>query len=107
MKLELFVEQPSIDVKAGIKVKEDTKLKYSNENVEQELKNLVLYTQLKSKGTNGINVYSTVSYIHLSLNEGDILLFDEDRGYYLPSYSVESVEDAISDMESLKGLELS
>lgn len=107
MKLELFVDKPSIDLMEGIKVKEDTEVEYSNENVEQELKNLVLDTLLKSEGTNGINVYSTVSHIHLHLNEGDILLFDENRGYYLPSYPVESIEDAISDIESLRGFELS
>ena len=106
MKHELFVDQPSIDVKPGIKVKKDTELTYSNANVEQVIKGLVLETILNDEGTNGINTYRSKSYIYLTLNEGDILLFDENRGYYMPTYPVESIEDAIGDIESLRGLEL-
>lgn len=106
MKHELFVEQPNIDVKEGIKVTKETELKYSNNTVEQELKDLVLETILTDAGTNGVNTYESKSYLRINLNEGDILLFDETRGYYMPPYPMESIEDAISDMESLRGMEL-
>ena len=106
MKHELFVEQPSIDLLVGIRVTKDTELTYNNEKVEQELKNLVLETMLEDEGTNGINAYKSKSCIHINLNEGDILLFDENRGYYMPPYPVESIDDAISDIESLRGMEL-
>jgi hypothetical protein len=106
MKHELFVEQPNIDLKKGIKVTKETKLKYSNDKVEQELNELVLETMLQEEGTNGINTYSSKSYLLINLNEGDILLFDENRGYYMPPYPVESIEDAINDIESLRGLAL-
>ena len=106
MKHELFVEQPNIDLKKGIKVTKETKFKYSNERVEQELNDLVLETMLEEEGTNGINTYKSKSYLRINLNEGDVLLFDENRGYYMPPYPVESIEDAISDIESLRGITL-
>lgn len=106
IKHELFVEQPNIDLKKGVKVTKETELTYSNDKVEQELKNLVLETMLEEEGTNGVNTYTSKSYLRINLNDGDILLFDESRGYYMPPYPVESIDDAISDIESLRGVEL-
>lgn len=106
MKHELFVEQPDISLKKGIKITKEIKLTYKNEKVEQELKDLKLETYIEDEGTNGINSYTSKSYIKINLNEGDVLLFDENRGYYMPTYPVESIEDAISDIESLRGLTL-
>lgn len=103
MKRELFVEQPNINVMIGIKVTKDTETTYKSDKVEQSLKDLVLETILEDEGTNGFNSYKSKSYLQLQLNEGDIILFDEKRGYYMPSYAVESIDDAISDIESLRG----
>ena len=105
MKHQLFVEQPSIDLKVGIKVTKETSLTFKNDKVEQELKDLTLETMLEEEGSNGINSYSSKSYIRINLNEGDILLFDEKRGYYMPTFPVETIDDAISDIESLRGVE--
>lgn len=107
MKHELFVEQPNIEVKKGILVTKDTELTYKNDKVEQVLKDLKLETILEDEGTNGINTYKSKSYISISLNGGEALLFDENRGYYMPPYPMERIEDAISDIESLRGMELS
>ena len=101
MKHELFVEQPSIELKEGIKVTKETELSYKNDKVEQVLKDLVLKTILRDEGTNGLNTYKSDSYVTIYLNEGDILLFHEERGYYMPPYPVESIDDAISDINSL------
>ena len=101
MKHELFVEQPVLDLKEGIKVTEETELLYKNEKVEQVLKGLVLETILDDAGSNGINTYKSKSYLSINLNPGDILLFDEQRGYYMPPYPVTSIDDAISDITSL------
>ena len=106
MKHELFVEQPNIELMKGIKVTKDTELTYNHEKVEQVLKNLILETILDSEGSNGINTYKSKSYISINLNDGDILLFDEERGYYLPPYPVSTIEDAISDITSLKDITL-
>ena len=106
MKHELFVEQPNIELKEGIYVTKDTELTYKNDKVEQTLKDLTLETILTDEGTNGINAYKSKSHISISLNGGEVLLFDEKRGYYMPPYPMERVEDAISDLDSLKGLKL-
>ena len=104
MKHELFVEQPVLDLKEGIKVTAETELLYKNDKVEQVLKDLVLETILDDQGSNGINTYKSKSYLSINLNPGDILLFDEQRGYYMPPYPVTSIDDAISDINSLDTL---
>lgn len=102
---KLFVEQPNLELKVGIQVTKDMELTYKNEKVEQVLKDLKLETILEEEGTNGINVYKSKTYLSIELNEGDILLFDEGRGYYMPRYPMRTISDAISDIESLKDLE--
>ena len=104
MKHELFVDQPSIELKEGIKVSAETELSYKNAKVQQELKNLVLTTNLTEEGSNGFNTYQSKSEVIITLNAGDILLFHEERGYYLPPYPVESIDDAISDICSLNDI---
>lgn len=104
MKHELFVEQPVLDLKEGIRVSEDTELLYKNETVEQVLKDLVLETIKDDAGSNGINTYTSKSYLRINLNPGDILLFDEARGYYMSPYPMRSIDDAICDICSLEDL---
>lgn len=104
MKHEIFVEQPVLDLKEGIKVCRDTALSYKNDHVEQVLEDLKLETILDEEGSNGFNSYKSKSYLSIRLNKGDILLFDEQRGYYMPSIPVCSVEDAVADITSLKSL---
>ena len=104
MRHELFVDQPVLDLKEGIRVTRETELLYKNEKVEQVLKDLVLETILDDAGSNGINTYKSKSYLSINLNPGDILLFDEHRGYYMPPYPVTSIDDAISDITSLSDI---
>ena len=104
MKLELFVEQPDINLMAGIKVHKETDIKYTNEKVTQTLRDLVLYTTMTDEGIRGLNSYKSTSNIELQLNEGDILLFSEERGYYMPHCPVESIDDAISDICALSSV---
>lgn len=104
MRHELFVEQPVLDLKEGIKVTRETELSYKNDKVEQVLKDLVLESILDDAGSNGINTYKSKSYLSINLNPGDILLFDEQRGYYMPSYPVTTIDDAISDISALSDI---
>ena len=101
---KLFVEQPNLELKVGIQVTKETELTYKHDNVEQVLKDLKLETILDETGSNGINTYHSKSYLEIQLNEGDILLFDENRGYYMPKYPMSTIEDAISDIESLRDI---
>lgn len=102
---QYFVEQVNLDLKVGITVKKNTELTYKSNKVEQVLKDLKLETIIDDEGRSGINTYKSKTYLEINLNEGDILLFDEGRGYYMPPYPVESIEDAISDISSLEGRE--
>ena len=104
MRHELFVEQPVLDFKEGIKVTAETELLYKNDKVEQVLKDLVLETIMDDAGSNGFNTYKSKSYLSINLNPGDILLFDSNRGYYMPPYPVTSIDDAISDITSLSDI---
>ena len=104
MKHELFVDQPVLDLKEGIRVTADTELTYKNEKVEQVLKDLALETIIDDTGSNGINTYTSKSYLRINLNPGDILLFNEVRGYYMPPFPVVSIDDAISDICSLESI---
>ena len=106
MKFELFVDQPSLDLKKGIRVTKDTETTFKNENVEQVIKGLTLETIMNDEGTNGINSYKSKSYISITLDEGDYLLFDPGRGYYLPKYPVTTIDQAAEDLASLKGVKL-
>ncbi len=104
MKHEFFVEQPNIELKPGIRVNKNTKIKFASSKVKQKVIGLVLRTVLEEEGNNGINTYKTKSEIIVKLNEGDILLFDEQRGYYLSPYPMTSIDDAIGDIESLRNI---
>ena len=101
MKHELFVEQPVLDLKEGIRVTDETELYFKNETVEQTLKGLALESIIDDAGSNGVNTYTSKSYLRIHLNAGDILLFDEHRGYYMPPYPVTGIDDAINDITSL------
>lgn len=97
-----FVRKPSIDLFPGVLVKKDLELTYENESVTQTLKDLVLHTVQKVSGEGYDGTYD----ITLKLSEGDILIFEPDgRGYIKPSnYQFVSVEDAIADLEAVKGV---
>ena len=107
IKFELFVDQPSVEMKKGIMVHKDTETSFKNEKVEQLLKDLTLETIVDDEGTNGINSYKSKSHISITLNEGDILLFDPSRGFYLPPYPTTTIDRAIEDISALKGIQLS
>ena len=99
--MQNFIKKPSIDLYPGIRVDKDTVLTYKNENVEQKLDNLVFHSVTKVKGENYESLYTTTIY----LNEGDILLFEEDgRGYIKPVDSFVSIAEAIDDLTNIKDL---
>lgn len=104
MKHELFLPQPILKFYEGIRVTKDTKVEYETETVKQTLKNLVLSTIVADDGNNGFNTYRSKTYISIDLHEGDILLFDEVKGYYLATNKVSSIDDAIADISSLKDI---
>lgn len=99
--MNVFIRKPSIDLYSGIRVDKDTVLEYKNENVKQTLKNLVFHSVTKVKGDNYTSKYDTT----IKLNEGDILIFEEEgRGYIKPVEPFVTIEEAIDDLTNIRDL---
>lgn len=99
--MEKFIRKPSIDMLAGIRVTKDTTLNYENENVKQILRNLVFKSTTTVKGEGYESTYNTTIY----LNEGDILIFEEEgRGYVKPVEEFVTVKEAIEELKCIEDL---
>ena len=99
--MEKFIRKPSIDMLAGIKVTKDTSLNYENENVKQMLRNLVFKSTTTVKGEGYESTYNTTIY----LNEGDILIFEEEgRGYVKTVEEFVTVKEAIEELKCIEDL---
>ncbi len=99
--MQVFIRKPSIDLYPGIRVTKDTVLEYENENVQQSVKDLVLNSVTWVKGDGYESMYKTT--IHL--NEGDILVFEEEgRGYIKPVESFVTVDEAIEELTDIKDI---
>lgn len=99
--MQVFIRKPSIDLYPGIRVTKDTVLEYENENVQQSVKDLVLNSVTWVKGEGYESMYKTT--VHL--NEGDILVFEEEgRGYIKPVESFVTVEEAIEELTDIKDI---
>lgn len=97
--MQKFIIKPSIDMYSGVVVDKETVLEYESENVKQTIKDLVLDSTTTVKGEGYTSTYHTV----ITLNEGDILLFEEEgRGYIKPVEQFVTVEEAIKELEYIK-----
>lgn len=96
-----FIMKPSIDLYPGIRVDKDTVLEYKTENIEQKIENLKLHSVTRVKGDGFESLYDTT----IDLKEGDILIFEDGgRGYIKPVEPLVTVEEAIEDLENIKGV---
>ncbi len=96
-----FIRKPSIDLMPGIRVTKDTVLDFKNESVEQVLRDLVLHTSMTITGDG----YESKSHTKIYLEEGDVLLFEEDgRGYIKPVDGFVTIEEAIEDLTNIRDL---
>ena len=99
--MQVFIRKPSIDFYPGIRVDKDTVLEYKNENVKQKVKDLVFHSVTNVKGEGYKSKYDTT----IQLQEGDILVFEEDgRGYIKPVEPFVTIEEAIDDLTNIKDL---
>lgn len=97
--MNYYVIRPDLTPYEGIKVTKDTKIKYSNDRVKQEIKNLMLHSEY----TIVTEDFTSKNILDIKLKEGDILLFEnENRGYFLPKdVSIAPIKVAIEDYEAL------
>ena len=99
--MQLFIRKPNIDLLPGVRITKDTMLEYKNENVKQTIKDLVLHSVTKVTGDGYKSKYDTT----IQLNEGDVLVFEEEgRGYIKPVESFVTIEEAIDDLNNIKDL---
>lgn len=99
--MQIFIAKPNINLYPGIRVTADTVLEFENEFVTQRLENLVLHTVATREGEGFKSINDTFLY----LNEGDILLYEnEGRGYIKPVDGFCTIAEAIEDLESMRDL---
>lgn len=99
--MKVFVQRPSVDLYPGIRVTKDMVIDYENENVKQTVNDLVFHSVTKVTGKGFESVYDTTIY----LEEGDVLIFEEEgRGYIKPVEPLVTIDEAIDDLVSVKGL---
>ena len=92
--MNFYVLKPDIKPYKAMKVDKDTEFTFENEKVSQELKDL----ELKTFRLVNEERYSTKIESTIHLNEGDVILLDEENiGWFLPGEPVETIEDAIRD----------
>ena len=93
-----FIYRPDITLLDGVMVNKDTKLEFENEFIKQTIDNLVLKTNKKEK----TDKFESEFNLTINLDEGEILLFEEERGYFLPALPMSTVKEGIEDLESIK-----
>ena len=97
--MQKYIMKPSIELYPGVKVDKDTVLEFKTETVQQTVKDLKLRSVTKVKGDGVDAVYD----ITVELEEGDILIYEEDgRGYIKPVEPIVTVEEAIEDLMVIK-----
>ena len=96
-----FIKRPSIDLYPGVRVTKNTELEFETENVKQTIKDLVLHSVTKVKGDG----FESKCDTPIQLADGDVLIFeDEGRGYIKPIEGFVTIEEAIADLENIKGM---
>lgn len=97
--LEKFYINPDITAYLGIRVKKDTNKTFENKDktIEQELKDLVLTTKIKRSGEN----FETESFVKNYLQEGEILLFSDVKGYQVPGIAMSTAKQIKEDFENI------
>jgi hypothetical protein len=97
---KMFIPIPQPEVYYGINVDKKTKLEYENGVVKQRLEDLVLYTEQHVETSD----YKTTVNTELYLNEGDLLLLEEEgRGYFKPgNIKFGSINEALKELRFIK-----
>jgi hypothetical protein len=96
-----FILKPDITLYSGVQVNKDTKLEYKNEYVDQKLENLILKMTTYTKENN----YEVTSNLVFHLNDGDILLYDEEVGYQVPKVPMTTLKDALADIDAIQSFD--
>jgi translation initiation factor RLI1 len=96
--MKIFFREPDVTMYPGVVVDKDTKLEYKTETITQTIENLTLHNLVEKTGEN----YETVIKATVHLNDGDVLLFDEERGYYKPVEHLVTIDEAVEELTAMK-----
>ncbi len=96
--MEKYIIRPDVTMYNGIRVTKDTCIIRNTESIQQSIENLTLSTKTHVEKENYTADYETKVF----LEEGDVLLLDEERGYIKPIEAFVSVAEAIDDLENIK-----
>ena len=109
-KIEKFIIAPSTHLFFGVTVDKNTDIEDeiilpdNAGKIYQKIKDLVLTTEVE-RTTNECNIETQEKTIlKQKLVEGIKLIWGEDTGYIIPPYKMRSVEEAIEDLEAVRGV---
>lgn len=109
-KIEKFIIAPSTHLFFGVTVDKNTDIEDdiilpdNAGKIHQKIKDLVLTTEVE-RTTNECNIETQEKTIlKQKLVEGIKLIWGEDTGYIIPPYKMRSVEEAIEDLEAVRGV---
>ena len=98
--MQKFIRRPIIDMYTGIVVDKSTTFEHETENVNQTLKDLVFHSVTNVKN----EVFESLCDTTIYLAEGDVLIFEEERGYIKPVESFVTVAEAIEELNCIKDM---
>ena len=100
-KVEKFVISPSVRLFLGVTVTEDTDIE--DEIVLPDNKGKIYHIINKKTNELGIETNENAT-LEQKIPKNTVLIWGEDTGYIVPPYRMVKVEDAIQDLEAIKGL---
>ena len=102
--LKRYVVQPSIKLFAGIKVEESTEFVAANDDdtVKQTFKDGRLTTEINRDYGDKYKTYEKATLVQ-EVPVGTVLVWSEETGYIIPNYVMVEPEEAISQLQMLKG----
>lgn len=108
--IEKFIIAPSTHLFFGVTVdkntdiEDDITLPNNEGKIHQKIKDLVL-TTVVNRTTNECNIDTKEETIlNQKLVSGMKLIWGEDTGYIIPPYKMRTVDEAIEDLEAIKGV---
>lgn len=106
MNNELFTVKPSLKQYYGRTITKETKFKEETDDgeVKQELKNLVLITEINRESEYGGVKSKEHSKLTQELPEGIVLLWTEKEGYIIPNVPVYKLKDLEEEIKQVKDI---
>ncbi len=104
-KFEKYVVLPKLEFKEGVRLNKDTNLNFKNkiesEGISQEIEQEIIGTTMITKTRTMKMNQEITSEINIDFMENDILLFDENLGYYPPNEKMGTINEVKECIEAI------